>query len=165
MRQGRLAIALSAVLVVSGCGLRGSDRASGLPVAPSVARIVPAAPLDGFPPYADAPHFSVSALRGEGPWVHTPHAGTVRVGIEDDGVDLTRQVFDGRVDISSAGAAFAYWRPDVGSDAASASPAHIYVVDSREDEAGAAIRALIGSEPAARRGGAFVHDIAGGPTA
>lgn len=85
MRQGRLAIALSAVMVVSGCGSQGSDRDSGLPVEPPVAHIVPSAPLDAFPGYADVPHFSVSAVRGEGPYVHAPHAGTVRVGIEDDG--------------------------------------------------------------------------------
>ena len=74
-------------------------------------------------------------------------------------------MFDGRLDVSSGSAAFAYWRPDVGSDPANASPARIYVVDSREDDLGAAIRALIGSAAAARLGGAFVHDIGGGPTA
>ncbi len=39
------------------------------------------------------PHFSVSVVRGEGAYVHTPHAATVRVGIKDGGVDLTRKVF------------------------------------------------------------------------
>lgn len=165
MKQGRLAIALFAVAVVSGCGLQRSDRTPRVPVEPPAARIVPRAPLDGLPGYADVPHFSVSEVRGDGSYVHEPRAGTVRVGIEDDGVDLTREVFDGRLDVSSRGAAFAYWRPDIGSDPANASPARIYVVDSREDDPGAAIRALIESDAAARLGGAFVHDIAGGPTA
>ena len=168
MRQGRLAIALfalSTVAVVSGCGLQRSDRTPGVPEEPPAARIVPRASLGGFPGYADVPHFSVSAVRSEGAYVHEPHAATVRVGIEDDGVDLTREVFDGRLDISSVGAAFAYWQPQVGSDPAHASPGRIYVVDSREDDPRAAIRALIESDAAARLGGAFVHDIAGGPTA
>ncbi|MCY4407293.1 MAG: hypothetical protein OXC15_13070, partial [Rhodospirillaceae bacterium] len=167
MRHGKLGIALAAAaaLVVAGCGIGTSERAPGGPADPPPASIAPRASLDGFPGYANVPHFSVSAVRGEGAYVHEPHAATVRVGVEDDGVDLTREVFDGRLDVSSGSAAFAYWRPDVGSDPANVSPARIYVVDSREDDAGAAIRALIGSAAAARLGGAFVHDIAGGPTA
>lgn len=50
-------------------------------------------------------------------------------------------------------------------DAANASPARIYVVVSRAGDAGAAVHAFIESDPAARLRGAFVHDIAGGPTA
>jgi len=167
MRHGKLGIALAATaaLVVAGCGIGTSDRAPGGPADPPPASIAPRDSLDGFPGYADVPHFSVSAVRGEGAYAHEPHTATVRVGVEDDGVDLTREVFDGRLDVSSGSAAFAYWRPDVGSDPANVSPARIYVVDSREDDAGAAIRALIGSAAAARLGGAFVHDIAGGPTA
>ena len=167
VRHGKLVIALAvaATLVLAGCGNRTSDRAVGGPAGPSAATVAPRAPLDGLLGYANVPHFSVSAVRGSGAYVHRPHAGTVRVGVEDDGVDLSREVFDGRLDVSSGSAAFAYWRPDVGSDPANASPARIYVVDSREDDRGAAIRALVGSEAAARLGGAFVHDIAGGPTA
>ena len=167
VRHGYLGIALAvaATLLLAGCGTGTSDRAPSGPAGPPAASVAPRAALDGLPGYANVPHFSVSAVRGEGDYVHEPHVATVRVGVEDDGVDLSRGVFDGRLDVSSGSEAFAYWRPDVGSDPANASPARIYVVDSREDDRGAAIRALIGSEAAARLGGAFVHDIAGGPTA
>ena len=167
VRHGKpgIALAVAATVVLAGCGIRTPDRDLGGPADPPAASVAPRAPLDGFPGYADVPHFSVSAVRGEGAYVHQPHAATVRVGVEDDGVDLTREVFDGRLHVLSGSAAFAYWRPDVGSDPADASPARIYVVDSREDDRGAAIRALVESEAAARLGGAFVHDIAGGPTA
>lgn len=160
-----IALAVAATVVLAGCDTRPSDPAPGGPADPPAASVAPRAPLDGFPGYADLPQFSVSAVRGEGDYVHRPHAATVRVGVEDDGVDLTREVFDGRLDVSGGSAAFAYWRPDVGSDPAAAAPARIYVVDSRADDRGGAIRALIGSEAAARSGGAFVHDIAGGPAA
>ena len=160
-----IALAVAATVVLAGCGTRTSDHAPSGPSDPPAASVAPRGSLAGFPGYANVPHFSVSTVRGEGDYVHRPHAATVRVGVEDDGVDLTREVFDGRLDVSSGSAAFAYWRPDVGSDPANASPARIYVVDSREDDRGAAIRALIESEAAARSGGAFVHDLAGGSTA
>ena len=160
-----IALAVAATLVLAGCSIRTSDRAADGPADPPAASVAPRAALDGFPGYANLPHFSVSAVRGEGAYIHRPHAATVRVGVEDGGVDLTREVFDERMDVSSGSAAIAYWRPDLGSDLANASPARIYVVDSREDDRGAAIRALIGSAAAARLGGAFVHDLAGGPTA
>ena len=167
VRHGKfeIALAVAATFVLAGCGIGTSDRAPGGPSDPPAPSVAPREPLEDFPGYVDVPHFLVSAVRGEGDYVHAPDAATVRVGIEDDGVDLTRDVFEGRLDVSSGSAAFAYWRPDVGSDPAIASPARIYVVDSREDDRGAAIRALIESEAAARLGGAFVYDIAGGPTA
>ena len=170
MRHGKpgkpaIALTVAAALVLAGCGLRASDRGPGGPADAPAAVVAPRASLDGFPGYANVPHFSVSAVRGEEAYVHRPHAATVRVGVEDDGVDPTRAVFDGRLDVSVGSAAFAYWRPDVGSGPANASPARIYAVDSREEDRGAAIRALIGSEAASRLGGAFVHDIAGGPAA
>ena len=159
-RRGRaLAFAAAAVLALAvalpGCGSRTAERES------PAAHIEPRAPLDGFPAYAGVPQFAVEAVRGEGDYVHSPNADTVRVGIEDDGIDHTRHIFEGRIDVR--GASFAHWRPDIGLDPANAAPARIYAVDSREDDLQAAVRAIVESDPAARRGGAFVHDIAAGP--
>ena len=166
MKGGRhgIALAVVAVLAVSGCGLRGSGPLPPAEPGPPAASVTPRAPLDGYPGYASVPQLTVSDVRGDGSHVHRPTAATVRVGIEDDAVDHTRAVFDGRIDVSGGSAAFAYWRPDVGADPANAAPSRIYVVDSREVDPQAAIRALIESDPPARRGGAFVHDVAGGPT-
>ena len=150
-------------LGLSGCGLHSPDRTPSGPADAPAARIVPRAPLHGFPAYAGAPHFTVEAVRGEGDYVHAPRARTVRVGVEDDGVDHTREVFEGRIDIR--GATFAWWRPDIGRDPGNGAPSRIYVVDSRRDDIQAAIRAIVESDPQARLGGAFVHDIAGGPAA
>ncbi len=145
----------------------GRTRAAPPPPAergPPAASITPRAPLDGFPEYASVPQFTVSAVRDDGAHVHWPTAAIVRVGIEDDGVDHTKAVFDGRIDVSGGSAAFAYWRPDVGTDPANAAPSRIYVVDSRETDLQAAVRALIESDALARRGGAFVRHVAGGQT-
>ena len=160
LRTGFAVVAVLA-LALSACSLHTSDRAPGVPAEPPAARIEPRAPLDGFPGYAGVPQFAVEAVRGEGDYVHSPNADTVRVGIEDDGVDHTRDVFEGRIDVR--GAAFAWWRPDIGLDPANAAPARIYAVDSRGDDLQAAVRAIVESEPPARLGGAFVHDIAVGP--
>ena len=156
----RLALLLASALALSGCGLNTSDGVPGGPAGPSAARVVRRAPLEGFPAYARVPQFSVEAVRNEGEDRRPATADTVRVGIEDDGVDHTRDVFEGRIDIR--GASFAWWRPDIGLDPANAAPSRIYVVDSREHDLQAAVRAVIESDPAARGGGAFVHDIAGG---
>ena len=104
--RGGPALILAIALALSGCGLRSPDRAPVCPVEPSAARIVPRAPLAGFPAYAGAAQFTVEAVRGEGDYVHAPGARTVRVGVEDDGVDHTRDVFEGRIDIR--GATFAW---------------------------------------------------------
>ncbi len=163
MSRGGPALVVALALALSGCGLRSSDLAPSGPAEPPAARIVPRAPLHGFPAYAGAPHFTVEAVPGEGDYVHAPGARTVRVGVEDDGVDHTREVFEGRIDIR--GATFAWWRPDIGLDPANGAPSRIYIVDSREDDVQAAVRAIVESDPQARLGGAFVHDIANGPTA
>ena len=66
-------------------------------------------PLAGFPAYAGARQFTVAAVGGERDCVHAPGAHTVRVGVEDDGVDHIKAIFEGRIDIR--GATFAWWRP------------------------------------------------------
>ena len=157
-REHGLALAAAAVLVLAvalpGCSSRTAEQE------PPAAHIEPRAPLDGFPDYADVPQFAVEAVREDGEYVHSPNEDSIRVGIEDDGVDYTRDVFEGRIDVR--GASLAHWRPDIGLDPANAVPSRIYVVDSREDDLQAAVRAIVESEPPARLGGAFVHDIAGG---
>ena len=163
MSRGGAALVLALALALSGCALRSADRAPAGPGDAPAARIVPRAPLAGFPDYAGAPQFTVEAVRGEGDYVHAPGARTVRVGVEDDGVDHTREVFEGRIDIR--GATFAWWRPDIGLDPGNAAPSRIYVVDSREHDVQAAVRAIVESDPQARLGGAFVHDVASGPGA
>ena len=160
----RIAFAIVAVLAVSGCGLRGSGSPPPAEPGPPAASVTPRAPLDGFPEYASVPQFTLSDVRDGGAHVHRPTAATVRVGIEDDAIDHIRDVFNGRIDVSGGRAAFAYWRPDIGIDRDNAAPARIYVVDSGETDLQAALRALTESEPPARRGGAFVHDVASGPT-
>ena len=159
--RGGPALVLAIALALSGCALRSPDRAPVDPADAPTARIVPRAPLEGFPAYAGARQFTVEAVRGEGDHVHAPSARTVRVGVEDDGVDHTREVFEGRIDIR--GGTFAWWRPDIGFDPGNAAPSRIYVVDSRRDDVQAAVRAIVESDPQARLGGAFVHDVADGP--
>ena len=90
---------------------------------------------------------------------HTPCGSAWRT----TGVDHTRDVFEGRIDVR--GATFAWWRPDIGLNPANGNPSRIYVVDSRKHNVQAAIRAIVESDPQARLGGAFVHDIAGDPGA
>ena len=130
-RRGHpFAFPAAAVLVsataLAGCGSGTSDRPATSPAGPPAARIVPRAPLDGIP--AGVPQFTVGAVRGDGDHVHRPNARTVRVGVEDDGVDRTEDVFEGRIDVR--GATLAWWQPHIGLDPANGAPSRIYAVDT-----------------------------------
>ena len=159
MSGGRFALLLASARALFGCGVNTSDGVPGGSVGRPAARVVRSAPLEGFPPTRQR-----AAVRGQGGLGrgggqapggrgHRPCRRQGRRGGPHQGR------LQGRIDIR--GASFAWWRPDLGLDHANV-PSRIYVVDTRDHDLQAAVRANIVSDPATRDGSAFVHDIASG---